>query len=408
MLDCKVEYSFQFPKNSAYVIDNESDHVRDAENELNHSTEEESDRSSDGRRPELHRESGVQVHLAEFDGDMEPEGFLDWMDSIESYIDWQEVTEGRKMKRVGPKLRGPASTWWKHYPNYGDSRRKPKIQRWDKMKEKLKAQFLPRDYNQTLYQRVQNLRQHENLLAVSLEGLFTSATTMLQLAEQITPIVVVVQLFPCVLNNKQTPTVGELSKGDPIIRVKWLENVSGVLSLDTTLTNVQKELIFGLIFRRTKRLDLRSTLLILKVKTTWMHESQKVFDEEGIEGDVVGEALVFRHSMLAPPANNQHDWLRKNIFRARCTGEGKLCNLIIDSGSSGNLISEEMVDKLNFKTKRHPQPYRILWFNKGNEVMVSSTCLVNFSIGPFKEAVYCDVVPMNACHILLGRPWKYD
>ncbi|KAK2991171.1 hypothetical protein RJ640_015476, partial [Escallonia rubra] len=29
------------------------------------------------------------------------------------------------------------------------------------MKEKLKAQFLPRDYDQTLYQRVQNLRQHE-------------------------------------------------------------------------------------------------------------------------------------------------------------------------------------------------------------------------------------------------------
>ncbi|KAK2973785.1 hypothetical protein RJ640_008190 [Escallonia rubra] len=40
--------------------------------------------------------------------------------------------------------------------------------------------------------------------------------------------------------------------------------------------------------------------------------------------------------------------------------------------------------------------------------MVSSTCLVNFFIGSFKEAVYCDVVPMDACHILLGRPWQYD
>ena len=29
------------------------------------------------------------------------------------------------------------------------------------MKEKLKAQFFPRDYEQTLYQRVQNLRQRE-------------------------------------------------------------------------------------------------------------------------------------------------------------------------------------------------------------------------------------------------------
>ena len=29
------------------------------------------------------------------------------------------------------------------------------------MKEKLKALFLPQDYEQTLYQRVQNLRQYE-------------------------------------------------------------------------------------------------------------------------------------------------------------------------------------------------------------------------------------------------------
>ncbi|KAK2971902.1 hypothetical protein RJ640_011683 [Escallonia rubra] len=66
-----------------------------------------------------------------------------------------------KVKLVGAKLRGPTSTWWKHYQNDRDSRRKAKIQRWDKMKEKLKAQFLPRDYDQTLYQRVQNLRRHE-------------------------------------------------------------------------------------------------------------------------------------------------------------------------------------------------------------------------------------------------------
>jgi hypothetical protein len=34
--------------------------------------------------------------------------------------------------------------------------------------------------------------------------------------------------------------------------------------------------------------------------------------------------------------------------------------------------------------------------------------LVALSIGKYKDEVLCDVVPMHACHLLLGRPWQYD
>uniref|UniRef100_A0A2N9HCD5 Reverse transcriptase domain-containing protein n=1 Tax=Fagus sylvatica TaxID=28930 RepID=A0A2N9HCD5_FAGSY len=34
--------------------------------------------------------------------------------------------------------------------------------------------------------------------------------------------------------------------------------------------------------------------------------------------------------------------------------------------------------------------------------------LVTFSIGKYLDEVLCDVVPMHAGHILLGRPWQYD
>lgn len=68
------------------------------------------------------------------------------------------------MKLVGAKLRAPASTWRKHFQNDREIQGKGKIRRWDKMKEKLKAQFLPRDCEQTSYQRVQNLRQREKIM----------------------------------------------------------------------------------------------------------------------------------------------------------------------------------------------------------------------------------------------------
>ena len=34
--------------------------------------------------------------------------------------------------------------------------------------------------------------------------------------------------------------------------------------------------------------------------------------------------------------------------------------------------------------------------------------LISFSIGSYHDEVMCDVVPMQASHILLGRPWQFD
>ena len=78
-------------------------------------------------------------------------------------------------------------------------------------------------------------------------------------------------------------------------------------------------------------------------------------------------------------------------------------------GSCENVVSNTMVEKLGLNTEDHPQPYKLSWFKKGSDVKVSKRCLVKFSIGKkYTDEVWCDVVPMDACHILLGRPWQFD
>ncbi|XP_059064254.1 uncharacterized protein LOC131856481 [Cryptomeria japonica] len=73
------------------------------------------------------------------------------------------------------------------------------------------------------------------------------------------------------------------------------------------------------------------------------------------------------------------------------------------------MVSREMVDKLNLQCEKHPHPYPITWFKKGSEVNVDKRCLIKFSIGKnYKDEVWCDVIPMDACHVLLGRLWQYD
>jgi hypothetical protein len=80
----------------------------------------------------------------------------------------------------------------------------------------------------------------------------------------------------------------------------------------------------------------------------------------------------------------------------------------INGGSCNNLVSSEMVEKLALSTKPHPHPYHIQWLNNSGKAMVMRVVRINFAIGSYHDVVECDVVPMQACHILLGRPWQFD
>ena len=81
----------------------------------------------------------------------------------------------------------------------------------------------------------------------------------------------------------------------------------------------------------------------------------------------------------------------------------KLCSLIIDGGSCTNVTSTRVVEKLGLQTISHTQPYKLQWLSEEGEIIVNKQVLISFSIGKYKDEVLCDVVPMKATHILLGR-----
>ncbi|XP_074297555.1 uncharacterized protein LOC141628295 [Silene latifolia] len=57
----------------------------------------------------------------------------------------------------------------------------------------------------------------------------------------------------------------------------------------------------------------------------------------------------------------------------------------------------------------HLSPYKLRWLNKGAEVRVDKQFLVPFSIGKsYVDEALCDVLPMDACHLLLERTWEFD
>ena len=43
-----------------------------------------------------------------------------------------------------------------------------------------------------------------------------------------------------------------------------------------------------------------------------------------------------------------------------------------------------------------------------HKVMVNEQYLVKFMIRSYQDEVLHDVIPMDICHMLLGRPWQFD
>ena len=83
--------------------------------------------------------------------------------------------------------------------------------------------------------------------------------------------------------------------------------------------------------------------------------------------------------------------------------------MIIDNGSVENIVSKSLVTKLGLKIKKHPFPYKIGWIKKGTKTLVTQQCHVTFSMGKcYVDEVFCEVVEIDACHLILGRPWQYN
>ena len=96
------------------------------------------------------------------------------------------------------------------------------------------------------------------------------------------------------------------------------------------------------------------------------------------------------------------------LFRTKCDVQGSLCDLIIDNGNRENIISKDVVERLQLETENHPNPYAIGWIKEVGGIRVHECYKVSFSIGKYNDEVYCDVVDMDACHILFGCPWQYN
>ncbi|XP_062224492.1 uncharacterized protein LOC133923045 [Phragmites australis] len=131
-------------------------------------------------------------------------------------------------------------------------------------------------------------------------------------------------------------------------------------------------------------------------------------DENEIQADVDDNNCFISRRVLSVNVGKEENGQRHNLFHTRGIIKDKLCRIIVDNGSCNNIASQELVERMGLKQRRHPSPYKMQWLTDCGAMRVSNMVTVQFSIGKYLDQVDCDVVPMQACQLLLGRPWLYD
>ncbi|XP_057994977.1 uncharacterized protein LOC110659821 [Hevea brasiliensis] len=126
------------------------------------------------------------------------------------------------------------------------------------------------------------------------------------------------------------------------------------------------------------------------------------------DGDVESEEENESEPLMLVERNENEEDVHVEQPSHGCVVKEKLCSMIIDGGSCCNVASSLLVEKLGLLTLKHPKPFGLQRLNDCNKVKVTKQVVVPFTIGSYHDEVLCDVVPMIATHILLGRPWQYD
>ncbi|KAL4379237.1 hypothetical protein GQ457_02G024220 [Hibiscus cannabinus] len=401
--------------------------------------------------------NNIKINIPPFHGKTDPEAYLAWEKKIEHIFECHNYSELKKVKLAAIEFVDYALIWWDQLTSSRRRNGERHISTWNEMKAIMRRRFIPTHYHRELFNKLQNLKQsnrsvedyykemevamiranidedREATMARFLAGLDPDIANVVELQHYIDiddmvhmAMKVEKQLKrkgaarPYASNtskwghgsNKKNVAIptkdgsGSSKPNKPIIESNKGKNTSTpVRSRDVQCF---KCLGRGHIASQCPN---RNAMFIrengeIESDHEEEEETEVPIDEEEMEFAVDGEALVVKRSLSTQVMESEQQ--RENIFHTRCHVNGKVCFVIIDGGSCTNVASNLMIEKLGLPTTKHPQPYKLQWLNDGGEIKVTKQARIPFSIGKYKDEILCDVVPMHAGHLLLGRPWQFD
>nr|XP_027098825.1 uncharacterized protein LOC113718104 [Coffea arabica] len=412
---------------------------------------------------------GVKIKIPSFQGKSNPEAYLEWEQRIEMVFECQDYTDEQKVKLATLEFTDYAIVWWEQKRTSRRRNRERQISTWEELRTTMQKWFVPTHYYRDLYQRLQTLVQgsrsvedyykeieitilranivedREATMARFLNGLRPEIAELVELQNYVDmpELIDKASKIERRLKRRGNPRNPNFSatpvwRGNPTF--EW-ERLNPGVSKFTPKTKPPKQILkttprpsfdsskprsrdkcfkcqgFGHIASQCPN---QRTMIVLPNENVLSDNENEFAEmppltEESEDSEVeveatteqMGVTLVARRA-LATQVKKVDEAQSDNIFYTRYHVKKRVCSLIIGAGSCTNVASTLMVDHLSLPTLRHPNPYRLQWLNESGDIKVTKQVVVPFQIGKYEDEILCDVVPMQASHILLGQPWQYD
>ena len=402
--------------------------------------------------------------LPEFVGGTDPDRYLEWERKIERVFEFKDIEDDMACKLAILKLSGGASLWYEGLKSRRNREGKEKINSWLSLKRKLRKRFVPPNHRLSTYKKIVDLKQQklsvgeyidefeklsligdveeveEQKMTRFLKGLNYNISNVVELLpfttfEELCGVCVKIEAQ---VKSKSASTSGEprprtWAKPEAAKEVQMNSDQFGSSSVGPTVgkqvggskeTSLAKVRCFKCqgfghyqsacpnkrVVTLREAVDCRDELLEEEKRVGIFTIEEEEESEEEEEHRYVAPQydtnLVIR-SLQTQKARKVEDQ-RDQLFKTICLIKEKRCSVIIDGGSCTNVAAQELVTKLDLPTTPHPRPYALHWLDDGNKVKVNKQVKVCLTMGAYQDEVVCDVLPMDACHVLLGRPWQYD
>ncbi|XP_048496345.1 uncharacterized protein LOC125495615 [Beta vulgaris subsp. vulgaris] len=329
------------------------------------------------------------MELKGFTGEGDVEDLQEWICQFEKLMDYKRFDEHKAFKVAHLKITRYASIWFESLRNKRIRDGDPRIDTWDELKRQLKKRFIPREYLQEQFLKLNQIQQNSKSVAE-----YTKEFERLCIL--------------CELDKKEEMKIGRFITGlRPSIANKV--ETSNYIFLDDILRLAERTLVNFL--AQQKEEEERAYLEEeeeSKEGESDFKDDEKWDDQKLQEGTPDKDTLILRRLLRveSQPLREEEEQ-RENLFYTRAFVKNRACNLIIDSGLCVNVASSKMVNILKLPTRDHAKPYALNWLNDHEPIKVKKQALVAFSIGDYKDELWCDVIPMDVCSILLGRPWQW-
>ncbi|GJS61835.1 transposon ty3-I gag-pol polyprotein [Tanacetum coccineum] len=375
-----------------------------------------------------------------FYGSMNGEDFLDWMTELDTFFKFYEIPMDNRVNLVAYKLKGDAQSWWKNLQTVRERQGKLPIVSWERMERELRRRFLPPNHDKILFNLLQNCAQGKRSMEVytaefhrlssrnDLSEIESQQVTRYinglrpEIQDRISLVPVYTlddaynlairaenqlaknnrsTLFPSTNRNKFVSNAGQSTS-----KPEGSDTNSYARPEKSSSTNPYARHVIGKCFKcgapghRSSEYRATGGKINLTTREDDYDEGEEERFDEEIETDVCHLAdeldgnlyandeyssrlCVIRRIMLAPKLVEKYQ--QHNLYRTRCVIHQRVFDVIIDSGSTENIISRDCTTiEDTYRKTFKPVLYwldQICWRNQ---------------------------VDMDACHILLGRPWEYD